>query len=186
VVKDHPEDPYYQNTLAIIYNGAGTLLTNQGRLAEADRYFQEAVKIAKPLADSDKSNVEFLRSLIDIQWNYGDCLRKQRRMDDALEHYSAGAATAQHLIAGRMVNSTFQENAAVTYYEIGEIWRCQGNAKTALEYFTASAQILQSPAVAQSATAGRNLELSRNRIAQINARQPVSCAEYHLPFTRSR
>jgi len=175
VVRNYPKDPEYRSALANSYSGAGLLAKDQGRFVEAGSYFQSALSIAKPLAESDSSNFHFLQQLLLLQGNYADFLLSQRKIDDALASYLSQIATIKRLIAIGKGSNNLRVNASATYYQLGEIRRCQGNLKAAIENFTAAAEALRG---VEARDARRNLDMSRNRIALVNAGQSASCTGY--------
>ncbi len=79
LLASEPDNTRYANTLSAIVNGLAVLSTNTGKLEDAERFYIEALKIKKRLAERDRDI--FLPRLGLSYWNLGILYLITNRLD---------------------------------------------------------------------------------------------------------
>jgi predicted negative regulator of RcsB-dependent stress response len=100
---------------AVAYNNQGDRLLAQGRLAEAQKAYQDGLTIAQKLTAHDPSNTLWQRYLSVSFERLGNVLVSQGKLGEARKAYEDGLAIAQKLTAHDPSNTEWQRDLSVFF-----------------------------------------------------------------------
>ena len=93
----------------------GDVLNAQGKLTEAQQYYQNSLAIRQKLAARDPGNTEWQWSLSVSHQNLGIVLLAQKKVSEALDAYQKSLNIRERLSSQDPSNATWQTDLAWTY-----------------------------------------------------------------------
>ena len=108
-------------------------LSDQGRFAEADGYYTQAIEVAEELA-SDEDNIESQQKLAEIYNNYGLCFNTQGDYSSADRYYTLSAEVYRRIME-RTGSAYDAAHYALSLLNTGENAFKDGDQSRSREYF---------------------------------------------------
>jgi serine/threonine-protein kinase len=145
---------------ATMLNNLGDVLVAQGKLPEALDAYQNGLAIAKRLAEQDKTNTGWQRSLSVSYERVGDVLVAQGKLQEALDAYQQSLKIRQTLAERDKSNTDWQLDLSVSYERVGNMLVAQGKLQEALDAYQQSLKIRQTLAEQDKSNTDWQLDLS--------------------------
>ncbi len=179
---------HWQENLAITYWGIGDAQFALGQVPAAHQSYVAASVIFDCLASSHPRESNSLHYISISRGKIGDVLRKQERLDEALESYKSSFAILKHFAKKEAYNPRWQRDRAVSHSKIGNTLAQQRNLRQAFRRHCTALKIRQCLAAAntENPTWQRDLAVSHNRVGDMLSLQcniDAAIAHYRAALT---
>ena len=104
----------------------GGVLEAQGKLAEAQAAFEEALAISRRLAEQDPSNAGWQSDLAAAHSRVGGVLEAQGKLTEAQAAYEEALAISRRLAEQDPSNAGWQSGLAAAHNRVGGVLEAQG------------------------------------------------------------
>jgi tetratricopeptide (TPR) repeat protein len=149
-----------QRDLSLDYERVGDLLVAQGKLRQALDVYQQALAIAKRLADQDKSNTDWQRDLSVSYEKIGGVLVAQGKLRDALEDNQQSLNIRRVLAEQDKSNTGWQRDLSISYNKLGDVLEARGKLPEALDLYQQALAIAKRLADQDKSNTGWQRDLS--------------------------
>jgi tetratricopeptide (TPR) repeat protein len=184
----HPEwehlSPAREAHVAAVWNGSqtieaqtrtilswslGELYFMRGSLSSARSAWEEALKIAKRLAEREPDNAGWQRDLSVSLNTVGEVLLAQGNLEAALKSFEQGLEIAKRLAEREPDNAGWQRDVSVSLDNVGGVLRARENLEAALNSFEQSLEIRQRLAEREPDNAEwqRDVSVSLNKVGGV-------------------
>ena len=151
---------------SISYNKLGDICKAQGRLAEAQQYYEQSLQIAEQLA-GETGTVEARCDLSVSYNNLGDICKAQGRLTEAQQYYEQSLQIDEQL-AEETGTVEARRDLSISYNNLGDICEAQGGLTEAQQYYEQSLQIFEQLAEETGTVeARRDLSISYSYVGDI-------------------
>ena len=160
-------DNLHRNALALAQ--LGDVRSNEGKLDEAVKMFQESVRFATAAVARDPKRDEWQLALSNAHFHLGDALRRKGDHEGKLRHLRSYLDISTRLAAAHPGDPTYQAEVSYGHGNVGAAHEAAGNVEGALaEYRTAvDLDRLRLQRDAQSEKWQTDLAISLNRLGVV-------------------
>lgn len=137
-----PDWPEALHAAFWFHTDQGDFACTHTTLAEAQREYDEAQRLAQRLSDADPSNHQWQRDLSVSYERLGNVATAQGRLDDANQAYSDGLAIRKNLAAGDPSNSLWRRDLYVSYWRLADLAEQRQQSKEARGYWQKALDVL--------------------------------------------
>ncbi len=157
---------FVRRYLSVSYNQLGFICEAQGRLTEAQRYYEQSLQIREPLAE-ETGTVEARRDLSISYDRLGGICEAQGRLAGAQRYYEKSLQIREQL-AAETDTVEARRNLSVSYDNLGDNCKSQGRLTEAQRYYEKSLRIREQLAEETGTVGARSdLSVSYNRLGDI-------------------
>ncbi len=157
---------FVRRYLSISNEKLGDIYNAQGRLTEAQRYYEQSLQIREQLAE-ETGTVQARRDLSVSYKKLGEICEAQGRLTEAQCYYEQLLQIAEQL-AEETGTVEARRDLSISYEKLGDICKAQGRLKEAQQYYEQSLQIREQLAEETGTVEmRRDLSISYDRLGDI-------------------
>ena len=140
----------------------GDFARGQGHFEDAAEAYDDALTYARKLGDR--------AALADALINVGDVAYDEQRLEAAVHAYEECLALRRDLAAGDPTNLSAKRRLSLVLERLADARADRGHRMRALDLYKESLGVAQHLAAANAARYGKDLEFTRRRVAELEAK----------------
>ncbi|MBU4436132.1 MAG: tetratricopeptide repeat protein [Alphaproteobacteria bacterium] len=156
--------------LAVVYRDLGDFARGQGQMDDAAEAYETAVSHARDALRAAPENLTVIELLAGSLAGVGDVAEVEGRLDDALSAFEESLALRRSSGGREALDPAAQRALSVSLERLADLREDRGHRMRALDLYRESYDVAARLAAADPARFGSDLALTRQRLAELEAR----------------
>lgn len=156
--------------LAIVYRDLGDFARGQGQMDDAAEAYETAVSHARDAYRAAPENLNVIELLAGTLAGIGDVAEAEGRLDDALSAFEESLALRRSAGGREAQDPAAQRALSVSLERLADLREDRGHRMRALDLYRESYDVAARLAAADPARFGPDLALTRQRLAELEAK----------------
>ncbi|MDI1363804.1 MAG: tetratricopeptide repeat protein [bacterium] len=156
--------------LAVVYRDLGDFARGQGQMDDAAEAYETAVSHARDALRAAPENLTVIELLAGSLAGVGDVAEAEGRLDDALSAFEESLALRRSSGGREALDPAAQRALSVSLERLADLREDRGHRMRALDLYRESYDVAARLAAADPARFGSDLALTRQRLAELEAR----------------